>query len=202
MLHDKKSAPQVKLWVAALVLSGLAAVLATSLYDPLDVIPDRSSVVGSTVRRVEADWVENGLLVDYAPGAKYTYAFWVRNTAPIPLTILDVPLPRLDRYREVVGVEYGVGSPEEFIKVHPLRPFRVPARGTAQLVVAYSLSDCPHIDWDQDNVLTTDPTVPITYAFLGQTRNRELYVPAPPSLPVGGTWCWDDPSAETIWHGG
>lgn len=149
--HQQRAPRESDPWRARVMVLAAAVVLALVLaaavrYQPLRQSGDLEAGSGMQVVTVE-EFDETGAhILRYVDGDYVSYAFTVRNTGPVGVTVTGVGLPEERERRLLQPVAAGVAdapSPEA-ADMEPFAPFSLPAGQEQRIVIQARFDNCEY----------------------------------------------------------
>ena len=112
-------------------------------------------------------------VVRYTDGDYVTYAFTVRNTGPLGVTVTDVPFPPETELRMLQPVSAGLAgsASADAEDMRPFEPFSLDAGGEQRVIVQARLDNC---EYYTERAVETLAGQALTYRVLGLTRTAEI----------------------------
>ena len=112
-------------------------------------------------------------ILRYVDGASVTYAFTIRNTGPVGITVTGVALPPESERRMLQPVTAGLtnGSTAEAADLKSFAPFRLAAGEEQRIVVQARMDNC---EYYTERAIETVKTQDVTYRAAGLSRTATI----------------------------
>lgn len=164
--------------VLALVVVLVAFGIGAWRYQPLRQVGPLDPGSDMTVATVNEIGDAGAHILKYSDGGYVTYAFTIRNTGPVGVTVTGVALPDISERRMLQPVTAGLadGSSADAAEMKTFAPFQLAPGEQQRIIVQARMDNC---EYYTERAIETVDTQGVTFRTAGISRTASLALEQP-----------------------